>query len=245
MIIVDWMSKVDRASLRVVSPVTVRQQVVDQLREAIALGRFKLGERLIERELCELTRTSRTSMREALRQLESEGLVTNVPHRGPIVTPVSAKTAKEIYDLRIVMEGLAARLFASNATSEQQRELAQSVDCLEKVYIDFNALRFLETKAKFYEILLAGAGNEILAANLRNLHIRVSQLRAVSLTRPGRGRESILEIRTMLAALQARDAEAAWNACTFHVERAAEVALSVLADNQPLPEISQIGAYGG
>lgn len=223
---------------------TVRQQVTDQLREAIALGRFRLGERLVERELCELTRTSRTSVREALRQLESEGLVTNVPHRGPVVAPVSAKTAKEIYDLRIVMEGLAARLFATNATDEQQRELAASVDRLEQVYIHFNALRFLATKATFYEILLGGAGNDILAGNLRNLHIRVSQLRAVSLTRPGRGLDSIAEIRAMLAALQARDPEAAWRTCTFHVERAAEVALAVLASNEPLPELSQIGGHG-
>ena len=229
----------NRSSLRAIIPVTVRQQVTDQLREAIALGRFKLGARLIERELCELTQTSRTSVREALRQLESEGLVLNVPHRGPVVAPVSAKTAKEIYDLRIVMEGLAARLFAENATDEQQHELAASVDRLEEVYINFNALRFLATKAKFYEILLTGAGNEILANNLRNLHIRVSQLRAVSLTKPGRGRESIGEIRVMLAALLARDSQAAWDTCTFHVGRASEVALEVLANNALSPDFSQ------
>lgn len=233
----------NQASLRIISPITVRRQVTDQLREAIALGRFRLGERLIERELCELTQTSRTSIREALRQLESEGLVMNVPHRGPVVAPVSAKTAKEIYDLRIVMEGLAARLFAKNATDEQQRELAASVDRLERVYTNFNALRFLAAKAKFYEILLVGAGNEILAGNLRNLHIRVSQLRAVSLTKPGRVRESIVEIRAMLAALQARDPEAAWNTCTFHVERASEVARAVLASNEPLPDLRRIGVH--
>ena len=235
----------NRTSLRLVTPLTVRQQVTDQLREAIALGRFRLGERLIERELCDLTGTSRTSVREALRQLESEGLVLNVPHRGPIVAPLNSKTAKEIYDLRIVMEGLAARLFAENATDAQQRELSDTADRLEEVYINFNAMSFLATKTEFYEILLAGAGNGILASNLRNLHIRVSQLRAVSLTKPGRGRESITEIRAMLAALQARDPQAAWTTCTYHVQRASEVALAILAEDVPLPDLNQIGAHSG
>src|SRR3990170_1902174 len=101
------------AALRAVTtPTPLRKQVVERLREAIIEGHLKPGERLRERELCELLGVSRTSLREGLVELEAEGLINNVPNRGPVVAMVSIKAAEEIYQLRAVLEGLAARLFA-------------------------------------------------------------------------------------------------------------------------------------
>ncbi len=71
-----------------------------RLRSAIGSGLFKPGQRLIERELCEQVGVGRTSIREALRQLEAEGLVTTIPHRGPIVSTISVEEAEQLYDLR-------------------------------------------------------------------------------------------------------------------------------------------------
>jgi DNA-binding GntR family transcriptional regulator len=79
---------------------TLRLLVEDKLRSAIATGRFKPGQRLIERELCELTGVGRTSIREALRQLEAEGLVTTIPHRGPSVSTISLDEARQLYSVR-------------------------------------------------------------------------------------------------------------------------------------------------
>ena len=79
-------SGIDASALRVQrSSETVRERTVDSLRTAILSQFFKPRDRLVERELCELTGVSRTSVREALRQLESEGLVEMVPQRGPIL----------------------------------------------------------------------------------------------------------------------------------------------------------------
>src|SRR5882672_4452774 len=92
--------------MRVVrNTVTLRQQVLEVLRGAILNFQFKPGDRLIERELCEMTGVSRTSVREALRHLESEGLVQNLPNKGPMVATVTGEEAREIFEVRRVLEG--------------------------------------------------------------------------------------------------------------------------------------------
>lgn len=219
-------------SLKVVTSPSVREMTSARLREAIAAGRFMPGERLIERQLCDLMGVSRTSIREALRELESEGLVTVVPNKGPIISVVSIEQAEAIYQVRAVLEGLAVRLFALNATDAQLRDLEASVEALAKVYDNFDPNAFLTTKAEFYRILIEGAGNEIAGQMLRNIHIRVSQLRATSLSLPQRAKDSMVEIRNLLAALKARDPEAAWTICKQHIENAATSALTVLRAQQ-------------
>ena len=95
---------------------TLREKTVERLREALLNQFFAPGDRLIERELCELTGVSRTSVREALRLLESEGLIETIPNRGPIVASLSAEDAQYIYEVREALEGLAGRLFAERAS---------------------------------------------------------------------------------------------------------------------------------
>ena len=112
----------EQSSLRVKrNNITLRQQVLDVLRNAILEARFKPGDRLIERELCELTGVSRTSVREALRHLESEGLVRNIPNKGPTVATVGLEEAQQIYEMREALEGQAGRLFAQRAPAGEVR----------------------------------------------------------------------------------------------------------------------------
>lgn len=218
--------------LRVVSAPSLREQVTSRLRDAIASGRFKPGERLIERELCELIAVSRTSIREALRELEADGLITIVPHKGPIVTKVTVRQAESIYQVRGVLEGLAVRLFTVRASEAQLERLERAADALERVYKKFEANAFLKAKRDFYSVLLEGADNEVATSMLRNIHIRVSQLRATSLSDPGRAKESMKEIRQLLTAIRARDDDAAWAACMRHIENATKTALAVLREER-------------
>ena len=92
---------------------TLRRKVEKTLRSAIHSGHFKPGQRLIERELCELIGVGRTSIREALRQMEAEGLVTTIPYRGPSVASISAEGARDLYQLLGVLKPFAAKLFAA------------------------------------------------------------------------------------------------------------------------------------
>ena len=204
----------------------VRQQVAASFRAAILNGRFKPGVRLIEKELCELTGASRTSVREALRQLETEGLVEVLPNKGPIVASISADQARSLYQVRAALESLAGSLFARNATDQQMQRLEDSVAAIAAAYDSGDIEAMLRAKDVFYAVLLEGAGNEIVPSFLGMLQARISLLRRVSLGQPRRLEASIGEIRGIVAALKRRDADAAALACRRHVENAADAALN-------------------
>ena len=85
---------------------SLKKQVIDALRAAILEGRFQSGDRLVEREVCEMFQVSRTLLREVLSQLAAEGVVQIIPHRGPIVAAYSAQDARAIYELRATLEEL-------------------------------------------------------------------------------------------------------------------------------------------
>ncbi|MBB5751422.1 GntR family transcriptional regulator [Prosthecomicrobium pneumaticum] len=222
----------DDLSLRVQSLPGLREQVTERLRTAIATGRFPPGARLVERELCALLGVSRTSLREALRELQADGLVTLQPNKGLSVAIVTAEIARSIYEVRAMLEGLAARLFARNASAAQIAAIGASVERLADIYAAFDAEAFIAAKAEFYEILLEGAGNPVAADMLRRVHTRVSQLRVVSVSSPERAAQSLAELRAFVAALAARDEQRAWQLCLAHVKAAAEAALKVIRAGQ-------------
>jgi DNA-binding GntR family transcriptional regulator len=172
---------------------------------------------------------SRTSLREALRELQADGLITLQPNKGLSVSTISIDTARSIYEVRAMLEGLAARLFARKHTPRQMQALRDSVDRLAEVYSDFSAEAFIAAKTHFYDILLEGAGNPVAADMLRRIHTRVSQLRVVSLSSAERAQQSIRELREFLDALEKRDEELAGQVCVAHVEAAATAALKTIA----------------
>lgn len=221
--------KAHEMDLRVETLPGLREQVAERLRMAIVTGRFRPGERLIERELCDMMGVSRTSLREALRELQADGLITLKPNKGMSVAVLTAETARSIYEVRQMLEGLAARLFARRATAEQMQALRASVEDLAVVYDNFSVERFITAKAHFYDVLLEGAGNQVAADLLRRIHTRASQLRVMSLSSAERAQKSIRELRAFCDALEARDEELAWRLCLEHVENAADAALRTIA----------------
>lgn len=191
----------------------LRVQVLDGLRSAIIDGRLAPGARLTERELTEMMGVSRTVIREALRQLETEGLIANVPNKGPVVRALSLAEAKDLYTIRAVLEGLAARLFVQNAGEAELKRLAQALDVVAGAYERGDAAEVLETKNRFYDVLFEGAGSETLSSMLGTLHARIWRWRALGLSHPrrsgSRSQESVRGLRAMLAAIRKRDADAA------------------------------------
>lgn len=206
----------------------VRQQVANMIRAAIVGGRYAPGQRLVEKELCEGLGVSRPSVREALRELEVEGLIHNVPNRGPVVARVSLEEVVSIYQVRGVLEGLAARLFAEKHTAEQLAEFEAAIDRLSDSYKKGDVEQTLKDKAEFYKIILEGSGNTIIPPILRTMNARVNFLRTVSLSNPKRLPVSMREIRDMLKAIKMRDPDAAFAASVAHVEGAAKAALAGL-----------------
>ena len=215
-----------------VAPVAapVRQQVAEVLRAAITTGRFAQGQRLVEKDLCELTGVSRASVREALRQLESEGLIETLPNRGPLVSRLSSQDAASIYQVRGALEALAAQLFAAHATDQQVSELEAAVRVLDQAYKAQDVERIVQAKRSFYDVLLSGSGNSMIGSILSTMNARITMLRRVSLSSPKRAPASIREIRAVLNAIRKRDPQAAYEASLHHIQQAAKVALASLTN---------------
>lgn len=225
----------DASALRVSrSRETLREKTVERLRESILNQFFEPGERLIERELCELTGVSRTSVREALRQLESEGLIETIPNRGPVVTSLSLADAMQIYEVREALEGLAARLFVERASDELVEALARAGEEMIAAAVEGNTPAVPRGLDTFYGILFEGCGNGIAASLIRTLRARMHYLRATTAHRESEShtREAVRNYRRIIAAVKKRDAPAAADACTAQVRYAAKVAREVLGKNE-------------
>jgi GntR family transcriptional regulator, trigonelline degradation regulator len=210
------------------NPALIRSQVVENLRQAILDRRLAPGQRLIERELVELTGVSRTSVREALRELAAEGLVTAIPNKGTVVTSVSAEEARQLYQVRSALEALAGRLFVEHASAAQRRALVRALERIERLVAKGSPV--LGAKDAFYDVLFEGGGNDALRAVVNSLHARVSVLRSLSLSVPGRVEHSTKELRAIVDAVLANDADAAATACARHVEEAGRAGLLALSE---------------
>lgn len=221
----------DNAGLRVV-PQPMRRQVEEGLRNAIISGRFAPGQHLPDRFLCELFGASRSVVREAVRLLEAESLITVVPNRGPFVAFLSSTEAAQIYEVRGVLEALAGESFAIRATDAERAELRAVYERLAAAGPDTDRLTLLAIKRDFYAVMLRGCRNPMVARMLDQMLNRNSQLRATSLSDPGRLPHTIAELRRVIEAIEHRDPEGAWEACRFHVKRAAAVAVRILKERE-------------
>lgn len=216
---------------RVAAP--LREQVIAMIRNAILEFQLRPGQRLIERELIERFGVSRTTIREALRDLAAEGLVTVIPQKGAVVSAPSPEEAADLYDIRAHLESLAVERFIGRASAEQVQRLQMTVSDL--VDVSYSAApstqAVLRAKDRFYDALIEGAGSEVLKQVLVPLQSRVRVLRATSLGSPGRAREAADEIREIMAAIQRRDAAEASRLCVEHIQNAAKTALrTIVAD---------------
>jgi DNA-binding GntR family transcriptional regulator len=203
---------------------TLRLLALDKLRSAIIDGEIAPNTRLVERQLCKLLGVSRTIVREILRQLEAEGWVVNPPYKGPTVAALTSDQAKQMYEMREALEGLAARLCARRATSGQIAELEAIVEEMARAQSRRDLHRHLDTIRRFYEVMLKATGNEILAEFLSSQHHRLTRLRSMSLFQPKRAAVSVVEKRRMVAAIKRRDEKAAQLVSELHIRKAAEAA---------------------
>jgi len=223
---VDTLNNIVGHSLLITrKPVPLRNEVIERLRSAICKQLLPQGSRLIERQLCEMLGVSRTLVREALRQLEAEGLVTIMPNRGPSVAVLDRETAKGIYEVRAVLEALAAELFVERATEEDRQRLQVAFAAGKRAFERGDIAGSLDEWVRFYDALFAGARNESIAVTLWPLMGRIYMLRARSLSMPDRRAASMKEMEAIMEAILCRDPARAWETSRRHVRNAAVYAL--------------------
>ena len=213
----------------------LRAKVEEVLRQAIIEGRLVPGQRLTERQLTAMTGVSRTLIREALRQLESQGLISLIPNKGPIVRELTAPEGRDLYAIRAVLEGLAARYFVENADEAMAAELDKAVDEVVAAYERGDFPTALKTKNHFYEVLFRGSGSETLSSMLQTLHARIWRWRALGLIHPqrspGRAAEAIRGLKAIQGTIRHRDAAAADEATREEAMHGAAEVMRLLAQD--------------
>jgi DNA-binding GntR family transcriptional regulator len=207
-----------------VSIQTVRQQAVEKLRAAILAGIFKPGDRLVEADLCARVGVSRPSLREALRSLEAEGLVIIIPNRGPQIPVLTWEQAEEIYQVRALLEGEAAALCARRAAREHHEGMRAALAAFEKAVRNNDGAGRLSSTADFYRIMQQGGGNSLIEDLLQRLMARINFLRAQSMSRAGRAKFSLREMRAIFQAVVRGDSRSARKAAEIHVQNASAAA---------------------
>jgi DNA-binding GntR family transcriptional regulator len=207
---------------------TLRSQVENMLRDAITTGTFAPGARLVERDLCERMGVSRTSVREALRKLEAEKLVQILPHKGPIVATMTKEKASEVYLVRGLLEGFAAREFARVASDAALKQFDDAVMALRVSMLAQDRNSVLVAKTRLYSTLLDNCGNVLIKQMLNSLYTRINLLRVTTLMQPDRLSASLCEIEALQKCINARDEDGAELAARTHVENARVAAMLFL-----------------
>ena len=202
--------------------------MTDILRSDIVSSTLPPGSRLVESALCARFGVSRPVIREALRQLDAEGLVETLPNQGAIVAELTLQDAQDLYELRAALESLAAELFAERASAKDREDLGKAYVALAKAVAKKGLVDELKRKDHFYDVLFRGAGNRAIRATLLGAHARVQMLRSLSMQSPGRGEASLAELRDLTDAAVAGDAGAAGAASKRHVQNAGGIALAEL-----------------
>lgn len=215
--------------------VTVRSLVADKIRRAIVQGHYRPGHQLRERELCELTGVSRPSLREALRQLEAEGLITTVPHRGPVVATLTVEQVDQIYTMRRLLEVFAAGEFARLRPAKALEDLCMVTNGLDKAEASDDPAIMMSTGTAFYNAVAAGGGNAYIKDTLLIIHNRLSLIRYLSLHHPARVKQSFKAIRAMCGAIIAGEQKRAEQLCTQHLEAAAVIAKTIVDTGYAVP----------
>lgn len=199
---------------------SLRSRVFERLREDILSGVYKEKDELREISIGEELGVSRTPVREALRQLELEGLVKIVPNKGAYVTGITQTDVRDIYLIRSMLEGLCARWATEHITEEQMTELEEIIllsefhlkkqekECADQVSV---------LDGRFHKVLYEASNSRIMEHVLSDFHKYVKVARRMSVGSKSRAEKSIMEHKGILEAIKNKDADMAEQLANQHI----------------------------
>jgi len=215
-----------------VAPLRRRRLVDDAtqaLRDAILDGRFTAGARLRQTDLADKLAISRTPVREALGRLQHEGLVELLPGGGVRVAILALEEAAELYDLREVLDGLAARLAAQHATPASFARLEKSLDRMAQCLARNDANQWFGAHVAFHEEIFRASGNARLIALSAMVRLSIQRFHPMLLRTPHRLADADREHRGIHAAIVAGDGERAEQLARAHIAGAKEIVVKNIA----------------
>lgn len=202
--------------------ISIADQIFEQLERDILTGKYPKGEVLSELRLSAELGVSRTPIREAVRRLEQENILKETG-RGMVVIGISREDMQDMYEIRLRIEGLAARRAAANISDEQLKQMEETLD-LQSFYIDKqegdSAEQIRDMDSRFHELLYEGSGSRAFHETLSALHRKIMKYRSASVSKHSRALLSLEEHRAIYKALAAHDGDAAEKAALNHVVNA-------------------------
>ncbi|MBN2899369.1 MAG: GntR family transcriptional regulator [Clostridia bacterium] len=191
--------------------------IFEKIREDILNDQYRHGEKIVEAKLAEELGVSRTPVREALKQLELDGLVENIPNRGVIVKGISQQDIYDIFTIRMAIEGIAAQWAVERMTEEELGQLKEVCELMEFYTLKEDVTKIFELNTKFHEIIYKATKSRYLEHVLRDFQLFIKSTRNKSLRSEGRMGTALVEHKRILEAFKARDAEVAVAMLTEHI----------------------------
>ena len=200
--------------------ISLEERVYLLLEEEILTGKLRDGEQLREIALSQRLEVSRTPIRGALHRLAEEGLVELSANRGATVVGISESDIKDIYAVRMRLEGLAARLATERMSDEDKAHLTEIVELSEFYLKKGDDERRSELDSEFHNTIFRASGSRHLNKILSDLHKNIKAYRRLSLKNTNRAEKSISEHREILEAILSKNASEAEHLTAVHVEQA-------------------------
>ena len=191
--------------------------IFEKIREDILNGRYSCGDKLVEIKLADELGVSRTPVREALKQLELDGLVDNIPNRGVVVKGISNADIDDILTIRLCIEGLVGQWAAERITDIEIKQMEEIFDLMEFYSTKGDVEKMFELNTKFHETLYQITKSRYLEGILNDFQLFIKSARNSSLKVEGRMECALEEHRNIIKALKAHDVESTRIALTKHI----------------------------
>lgn len=177
---------------------TVRNQVYNCIRQNIAVGYYKPGDRLNEQQIADELQVSRSPVREAIKQLTGDGFVVYIPNKGSFVKQLTIKELNDMYDMRVMIESYAIEKACENLSDELRKKLEDFRDKFPVYSEDSDRKRYIELDKEFHSAIVENTGNQYAIEVFNTLYIQISMFRTISLSDTERFRLSLQDHMKMI-----------------------------------------------
>ena len=212
----------------IASKISQKEKSYKGIKQAIISYEIKPGEPLIEKQIADKLGVSRTPVREALKELKSEGLVKIIPRKGAFVAEISSRDIEEIFLLREILECTAVKMAISRIKEEDLIEIESTFNSINDDIKGKNYKNILYADIKFHNFIVNSSGNRRLCQFLGMLNEQIYRLRKLSATVPSRLSSSLKEHEGILEALKKRDKDLAEQRLRQHIRNVKDKILDIL-----------------
>lgn len=209
----------------------LRDVVFKTLRQGILTGDLKPGERLMEIHLAKRLGVSRTPIREAIRKLELEGLVTMVPRRGAEVANITEKNLRDVLEVRRALDALAVELACDRISEEEKIQLKEACDHFEEIVRTKDATLIAMEDVKLHDIIVSAAGNERLTQLVGNMSEQMYRFRMEYIKDESKHKQLIAEHEIIYTSIMNKDKETAARAVKTHIDNQEKSIINIIYHN--------------